>query len=146
MKLFNIRDLLKMLVPDAYELALLKLQIRLIFLAGHVKLRGDRYLYKGKPVVRLNPVGRLIVVELYDAVFPETSLFSEEKVQSQQQPGPGKLCDSFNFKIGENCEEEFTNILDHIKSVNEHHVCRSYTYDAKIKEITNNNNNNLESA
>lgn len=127
MKLFNVLDEIKMLVPDVYELALFKLHYRLIFHAGHVKLRGDRYLYNGAPVVRLNHVAGHIVIELTEPVFPEGLLLPEEHGIAPSQLSFGRSIKAFKFRIGNSCKAEFKQILDHIRSVNERHVYRIHS-------------------
>jgi len=125
MKLFNIKDQLKMLVPDRYELALFKLYCLLIFHAGYVKLRGDRYLYNGQPIVQFGEAGEFMMVELLAPVFPDDLKLQDDiSVSSDEQPAP-KVIDRFEFKIGENCQEEYKAILHHIKNVNNEHVFRA---------------------
>ena len=133
MKLFNIIDKLKMLVQDEYELTLFKLYCRFIFVAGYVKLRGDRYLYNGKPVVRLNQAAGYMLIELHQPDFPEALLLPGEEKEDQNIPGEQPLIQSFHFRIGGECQEEFRRILDHIRSVNELHIHRKLAAEISNK-------------
>ena len=134
MLLFNNKDLNKMTVKNPYELALYKLGNLLIFHAGCVELRGNTYLYNGQPIVTLSPVGRIMLIELISPVFPDYLLLQVEKCIAPPQLNFGQSIDTFNFRIGRNCQEEFEKILDHIKSVNEQHVFRE-RYVEYIKRL-----------
>jgi len=125
MKLFNIKDQLKMLVPDRYELALFKLYCLLIFHAGYVKLRGDRYLYNGQSIVQFGEAGEFMMVELLAPVFPDDLKLQDEISLSLDEQPSSKVIDRFEFKIGENCQEEYKAVLYHIKNVNNEHVFRA---------------------
>jgi hypothetical protein len=124
MKLFNIKDQLKMYVPDRYELALFKLYCLLIFHAGYVKLRGDRYLYNGQPIVQFGEAGEFMVIELLAPVFPDNLLLPAEKNDPSKVQATGRTIDAFDFKIGENCQEEYKAILNHLKYTNNEHIFR----------------------
>ncbi|WP_394694729.1 hypothetical protein [Hyphobacterium sp.] len=124
MKLFNIRDQQKMRVQDCFELTLLKQSNLLIFHAGHVKLRGDRYLYNDQPIVELKKNGEFISINCIEPVFAEELVLPDEAASDG-----ANVTSSTLFKIGTNCRSDFQAILEHIKSVNDQHVFRSRLRD-----------------
>jgi hypothetical protein len=132
-----------MRVQDCFELALLKLSNLLIFHAGHVRLRGDRYVYNGQPVVMLKQNGEFIFIDLIEPVFPEDLLLPNEEASDC-----GDIVSSTLFKIGTNCRSDFQAILEHIKSVNDQHVFRARLSDglAGMSTVLAGTENNSEAS
>jgi hypothetical protein len=115
MRLFNVSDLIKMVIQDPYELVLFKLTCKFFYKSGHVKLRGDQYVYRGIPVVTLEDVGGNCFVTLYDPfnkTFIKTSTLQMDSIKDK----------SFIIKPGEECTKEVFKIDAHIAHINLMHV------------------------
>lgn len=115
MKLFNIKDLLKMLVPNRYELVLFKLNCQFFFKSGHVKLRGDRYTYQGLPVVTLDDLGGNCCITLYDP-FKKSSIKISTINMNTIKVG------EYIIVPGKECEYQVLQIDAHLRHINEMHL------------------------
>lgn len=115
MRLFNIKDLLKMRLPDKYELVLFKLTCLFIFKSGTVKIRGDRYLYRNIPVVEFNELGNSVQITLYDPFRLPVIKRSSLKMKTIE-------VESLVFEPGDNCRDEVLRIDQHISYINDRHT------------------------
>lgn len=114
MKLFNTSTLLSMIVQNPYELTIFKLTCKYFYKSGHVKLRGDRYLYRGVPVVTLEDIGGNCHVTLYDPFkrnVIKLSILQLSSIKTQ----------IFTIIPGEICTKQVFNIDAHIAHINEMH-------------------------
>lgn len=115
MKLFNIKDLLKMLVQNEYELTLFKLTCLFLFKAGYVKLRGDRYTYKGLPVVIFDEIAGNCHVSLYDP-------FKKSHISISKINMTSINTNSFIIVPGKECKKQVLMIDAHLRHINEMHL------------------------
>jgi len=111
MRLFNKANLLKMLIPDSYELFLFKLGFHLFFKLGVVKLRGDRYVYGDQNVIQIKWTDPLVEINLFNPAGNKTDRIEQE------ESGITPVVTLYILP-GQNCAEELKIIHDHIRHVN----------------------------
>ncbi|WP_394693886.1 hypothetical protein [Hyphobacterium sp.] len=115
MRLFNTANILKMIIPDTFELFLFKLECHLFFNLGNIKARGDRYLYKGLAVIELKGDAYLIEIDLFSPLIKTDEETDEETLTVE-------LRNTLFVVPGANCAEQLRIINDHVRRVNEFHI------------------------
>jgi len=122
MNLFNKRSLIHMLRQSAYEKYLNSAQFIFLNLAGHVRLRTDRYLYDGKPVVQFDGDDDLILVSFYLPDFDKVELSDDE---GEDQPdNPYALIKTHKIVPGQSCADFMREVVEHLNLINEKHVIK----------------------
>tara|TARA_R110002072_G_scaffold31525_1_gene97045 strand:+ start:460 stop:831 length:372 start_codon:yes stop_codon:yes gene_type:complete len=119
MRLYNNVHLLKMLIPDRYELFLFKLGIHLFFKLGVVKFRGDRYVYNGSDVIRIVGNGDFVEITLLNPV-----VHNDDKVELEG--AGGNINNTLYIEPGSRCGGELEIIHEHIRNVNILHNVSQY--------------------
>lgn len=115
MRLFNFTSLLKVSSRSVFEMFLHKAAQFLYSQSGHVKFRGNRYIYQGRDVVRFDGDDDCVQITL---LTPFTAI---DAINNGSVDEMNNTMGIMSLVPGSCCDRELAAVTNHIRWVNEKH-------------------------